>query len=248
MRKTVRIGLAVAAILFVLVLGVFWASQRAPEFYTRALVKPPAEQKQASDEMLQNASALAGDVQREGRWDAVFTQSQINGWLAVDLVENHTNSLPPGVSDPRVGIAPGRATLACRYSLAGVSTILNVELEIYMPEPTIIAVRILNARAGAIPIPLKGVLESISKGAVTRGIALQWSQIDGDPVALVTIPPGRDKDTIYRFEVIELREGEIFMSGRTERIRKGAHQGAGGKLTFIPMAAYPMFGENVKRY
>ena len=57
-----------------------------------------------------------------GRWQALFTAEQINGWMAVDLARNFPNTLPPGVVDPRVDIRPEGVTVACRYLEGAVAT------------------------------------------------------------------------------------------------------------------------------
>ncbi len=51
-----------------------------------------------------------------GHWSAVFTDEQINGWLAADLPEKFPQLLPPEIQDPRVVFAPGQLQLACRYT------------------------------------------------------------------------------------------------------------------------------------
>ena len=43
---------------------------------------------------------------KAGHWEIRFTADEINGWLAVDLVKNHPNALPPTLKDPRVSIDP----------------------------------------------------------------------------------------------------------------------------------------------
>ena len=96
--------LVIAAVLLVLYQG----ARRVPEAYRKAIEMDPAVLKEASDQMLRRATAPAGDVKQEGRWQALFTDRQINGWLAVDLVENHPGALPQSMSDPRVAIEPDR--------------------------------------------------------------------------------------------------------------------------------------------
>ena len=224
MRKRLRIAgivccgllLVIAAVLVVLYQG----ARRVPEAYREAIELDPAVLKEASDQMLRRATALAGDVKQEGRWQALFSDRQINGWLAVDLVENHPDALPPSMSDPRVAIAPDRLMLYCRLRRGSVDSVVTVTVEPYVPEPNVLALRIRRARAGLVPVPLQKVLDAISQAVGRTEMRLAWRQAEGDPVAVITIPPPHDEDDkLVEVESLRLGEGEIYLSGRTQRRR-----------------------------
>jgi hypothetical protein len=69
-----------------------------------------------------------------------------------------------------------------------------------------------------LPLPLKQVLDQISQAARQMDFHLQWQQADGDPVALISVPPPRDeKNQRVQVENLRLGEGEIFVSGTTAR-------------------------------
>lgn len=223
MRKLVWILVFVFAGLLLLLAGgaflLLKASQQVPDFYREALKAEPAVQKQASDEMLQQATALASDVKQEGQWQALFTAEQINGWLAVDLIENHPNALPRGVSDPRVAIAPKRLTMACRVHRGSFDGVVTLTVDAYLPEPNVAAFRIRSVRAGLLPVPMDRILDRIGEMAKRLELKLQWRQVDGDPVALVSIPSTRDEnDKVVRVELLQIGEGEIYVSGSTEKV------------------------------
>jgi hypothetical protein len=47
-------------------------------------------------------------------------------------------------------------------------------------------------------------------------VPLSWTQVEGDPVALLALVPGRDGDDGARsLDQVEVREGEIYVAGRT---------------------------------
>jgi len=47
---------------------------------------------------------------------------------------------------------------------------------------------------------------------------LRWQQADGDPVAVIRVPPPRDENNkLIRVEALRLCDGEIYVSGTTER-------------------------------
>ncbi len=209
--------LATLAVGGVLVWG-YWAATRVPPFYKEALKLHPEAQQVASDKLLETATALASNVRKEGRWQALFTAEQINGWMAVDLARNFPDALPPGVVDPRVDIRPEGVTVACRYLEGAVATVMSLDAEIYMQEPNVLSVRLHNARAGAIPVPMGEILDVVQQAATDAEFELNWLQAEGDPVALVRFhPPRDDEDTLYVLEALELRKGEIYVAGRTTR-------------------------------
>jgi len=218
-RKRILLALAGSGLLVLLLalVAVYWATQQVPEFYETALRVDPAKQVEASDQMLQQATALASDVKNKRQWRTLFTAEQINGWLAVDLPKNHASSLPPEVSDPRVQIQPEELTLACRYEGHGVKTVLSLSVDLYLAKPNVVALRIKKARAGQLPLPLDKVLDTVSQVASHLDLPLHWQQEDGDPVALVTIPPQRgNDDKLIHIESLALADGEIYLAGSTE--------------------------------
>lgn len=214
---------AFAALAVLLALGVgayvlYRASQRVPEFYREALQATPKDREEASDEMVQQVTALASDTQKDGVWEAVFTAEQINGWLAVDMPRNHPDLLPSSVSDPRVTIEPEQVRIACRANRGDWTGVVSVAVDVYLAEPNVVALRIREARVGSLPLPLQGILDKISQEAAQTDIEIRWRQAEGDPVVEVLIPPPRDKDDKrVRIESLQLGEGRVYVSGSTER-------------------------------
>ena len=197
-----------------LVAGGWMAVGHTPEFYRLALAADPAAQAAASTEMFNRAQRLARAVRDPGDWQAQFTTEQINGYLAVDLVKQFPELAAPEIRDPRVELRPGGATLAFRYDGPPAASVVSLDVEAYLAEPNVVALRIRGARAGALPLPLDDVLEAISRAAATADVQLRWRQTDGDPVALVTFksPPDRPQLAI---EKLDLRQGSLYVAGKT---------------------------------
>lgn len=201
-----------------LVGAAFLALRHVPHFYEQALEQPSTNQQVSSDALIKNANALASSARRQGAWSAVFTAEQINGWLGIDLPESFPELLPAGVSEPRIRLSPGEATIACRYQQKAVSTIISLNVELYVAEPNVLALRIHNIRAGAIPIPLSQVLAGVTEAARSTNLKLRWVQAKGDPVALVTLPANMGRDKLaYRLEKIDLRQDAVYLAGQTEK-------------------------------
>jgi hypothetical protein len=199
--------------------GAWRATQKAPEFYQTAMKKEPERQKEKGAALEKQVLELHNEVRHTGRWEASFSDEQINGWLAADLPEKFPNALPKGVSEPRVAIEDDEAQVACKYESPKISTVFSMLVEISLTEePNVIAVRVRRARAGLLPISLQQILDHATRYANKSEIPLRWVQEDGDPVALVTVPSER-KEFIHRhihIETVELRDGEVYLAGRTD--------------------------------
>lgn len=221
MRKKLRIAALICCGLLLLIavatFVLYRASQQTPPFYREAMAATPAVQRKASDEMLQQATALASDVGQRGQWQALFTAEQINGWLAVDLIENHPNVLPKKLSDPRVAITRDRITVAGRLQRGNFTSVVSLTVEPLLPKPNVLGLRILGARAGSLPVPLGEILDRISAVAREANVDLRWQQVDGDPVLLISIaPPRKEGERSVRIEQLRVDQRGIFLSGSTE--------------------------------
>jgi hypothetical protein len=220
MRHPLRLAIVLtgsAAVLLVVSLGaVYRASQQVPEFYQEAIRGDAQRQAAASKEMLRTATALASDVQKEGEWQAEFTEEQVNGWLAVDLAENHGKALPPEVHDPRVAIRPDGVKIGWRWNSDGLSTVFSLDAQFGLAEPNVVALTIRGAKAGKVPLPLNRILDTVTAAAQEMNLHLQWKTTRGHPVALFTVPePDSEEQKTIVVETLELRHGSIFLSGKT---------------------------------
>ena len=219
-RRIVTIIAAMAALIALALLGLYFAVRHEPAFYREAMTIEQPVLEKASGRMLRQIGSLQSVANRLGPWKAVITAEEINGWLAVDLHKNHPNALPPSVHNPRVAIEPNEMTVACQLDRAGINIVLSLTFQPYVPEPSVVALRIVRGRAGMLPVPLKGVLDGLSKGAADMQLRLKWAQAGGDPVALISLPADGDADRVVRIESIELHKGEIHVSGITERRKR----------------------------
>jgi hypothetical protein len=235
MRRAMRLALWVTGGAVLLLIGltawVYYASRQVPEFYEQALQVEPQQLEAASDEMIRQTTELVSHANTTGSWEVRFTAEQINGWLAVDLPRNHPSSLPKEFRDPRVAISAAGIRVACRYETDWVSTVASLQLEIGLREHNAVAVRFRKARAGSLPLPLKDILDQLSRAARESNLRLTWETIEGDPVGVITIPAMRDgeRNVMVLLDALELREGEIYLRGRTQpagalTVGRGVHQ------------------------
>ena len=224
---------AVAVTAAALLLGMYRASQQVPEFYQRALAHGAAEQ-DCSERFERQALALHNQVRRSGQWEARFTEEEINAWLAATVPEKFPQALSSGVSEPRVAIEGDIIRLAVRYARGSTSTVVSLAARLHLTdEPNQIAVEIREARSGALPLPLAGFLDEIKAHASQAGIALQWTESAGRPVALFRLPlesPLPDKNETagrrIQLERLQLLDRALVVAGRTEGADGGPSQPA----------------------
>jgi hypothetical protein len=220
MRRILTFLLFACVLVLVAALMLAWggyqAARREPEFYRKALQAPPAQQEQMGDQMERAALDLHNNVRHDGRWQATFTADQVNGWLAADLPQKFPRLLPPEMREPRVAIAQNEAHVACRYDNGQLDTVISFSLQANLTDqPNTIALRISKLRAGALPVPLRQFLDPITTAAQQGQIPLRWSQSEGDPVALLTIPFASEQfgNREIHLDAIELKEGELRVAG-----------------------------------
>lgn len=237
MRKLFKIVayslVAVIVVLLLLAAGAYWATQQEPEFYEQAMQMEPAAQEQAGDELERKVLDLRNSLRHQQRWEATFTENQLNGWLATFLPKKFPKTLPATVEDPRVAIEPDEVMVAFRYQGGNFSSVVWLGVEIHLTEePNVVAIRILKARAGSLPIPLSQFLDQITDAARKANVTLRWSQIDGDPVALVELDvrqKGNDKRRLH-IDTVEVRDGEVHLSGEVKSEPMPHASGASGVL------------------
>jgi hypothetical protein len=198
-------------------LAIYGASQHVPGFYREALAANRADSEKASSEMLQQITAFASDLRKEGPWQAVFTASQINGWLAVDFARDYSAALGTALQEPRAAIQSDRVAIACRLAWGHLSSVVTLTAEPYLAEPGVLALRLRGAKAGMLPLPLRKVVDEISATARHTELNLRWRKVDGDPVALISfVTPADAKGKHVRIESLRLANGEIYIAGTTE--------------------------------
>jgi hypothetical protein len=221
----------------------YWAARRVPPFYAAAVSVPIEVHQQASDRLLESAAALASEVNRNGKWQAIFTSEQINGWLATEMEKTFPGLLPDYIADPRVTVCPDGVLFGCRYLKGNVETVVSLKAEPYMSETNVLKVRLSRARAGAFPLPLGNILESVARAAADAKIQLSWLQAGGDPVAVIRLHTGNDQ-AFYQLEKLQLGDDELFIAGCT--VERATDGDPAADSTGKPLAVVPS-GSNEKR-
>jgi hypothetical protein len=209
-------------ILFVLLVllaaGIAWVVYTVKQvrpFYTAALAIPQPKLKEGSREFLNRASRFKNDIVKPGEWQLLLTDEQINGWFAVDLASNHPDALPAEIRNPRVDIDPQQISFGVMVEREPFPVAASIDFTLKITGPRELMVRVITARIGNLPWSVDFIIAQIRSWAKDQGWTLRETTIDNDPVLLLSPPPPAEGKGDLTLETLELREGEIYLRGRT---------------------------------
>ena len=222
LRRLLLVALVVLVVAGGFVGWAYRATQHVPDFYVRQLKaeksRPP---NRSGDALERQALQLNNQIRKSDRWQARFSAEEINDWLALDLPKKFPSALPRDVQSPRVAISSEMMQVACRVESPRISSVVSLGVQPFVTEePNVVALRITQLRAGALPLPLAQYLEKITEQCARAGVPLRWSEEEGDPVALVTLPldPKDFQNRVVCVEQIELEDGALVVSGSSQPV------------------------------
>lgn len=216
LKKFFRFGIFLLPLLLVGVIVFYFALTHVPESYTKLVRIERAKAKADSEVMLHRVSVLSSDIEVAGDWHAAFTADEINGCLAYELARKFPNVLPRELSDPRVEINEGSATFYMTASQSGVESVVQVTAQPTIQSPGVMKVRIVSAKAGAIPLPLSTLRKWIDEGLQGSKLKIEWLEGTGQPEALLSISANNHADMPVLLERISLSAKGVYVSGVTD--------------------------------
>lgn len=219
-KRLLLLGLLLVVGLTVVVTGgMYWAVSSTQPYYAAALQQPPEVLQESSRQLETRFTTLHSDVQTHGTWQTVVSADELNGWLAFKLPESFPKLLPKEVRDPRIAITPSEVILAARSEMAGVEAVVSVFVEPFVTEDGDLAIALHQVLAGALPVPTKEIIDRVSFATRRAGLPIRWTQSDGKAVMIVARALWDTKEHQHRtLEAIQLADGEMFLSGRTEEV------------------------------
>jgi len=207
----------VAASVLLVLGGAYYAARQVRPFYQQALGLEPEVLERGSRELESRATALYSDARQGGKWYALFTAEQINGWLAIQLAENQDSQVRSKVRDPRVAISPDVLRLGFRAISGGVETVVTVDASVFLTDEGDVAIRLMSVRAGALPLPVMQLADEIAAACQELSLPVRWTQEASQPVAIVELrsDPSTNKQQFY-IDSIEFGDGELYVAGHTQ--------------------------------
>jgi hypothetical protein len=197
--------------------GMYFAARHVRPFYEQALGLEPEVLQRGRRELESRATALYSDARQGGKWHALFTSEQINGWLATQLAESQVADIPSRIRDPRVAISPDVLTLGFRTFSRGVETVITVDASVFVTEEGAVAIRLMSVRAGALPLPVMQLADEIATACDKLSLPVFWTQDAGQPIAIVELRSDASTNNQHFYiDLIEFGEGELYVAGHTE--------------------------------
>ena len=217
-KQILMLGLA----LFLVALaapGVLWVSlTHQPRFYRTMVSVPPEQRQERAKRFVAQSLQLYNDIRNEPRWEAVFTDQEVNAWLAEHLVTHFADELPPEIHEPRIVFEPDRLTLAFQLDQGPIRSVIWVVARVRVPEKNMLELTIEKIRAGVVPVPADQIIERITNQARKHGLDICWVRDGEANVALIRYTPDlKHSDVIL--EQLLIRRGQIRLAGRSNRIR-----------------------------
>jgi hypothetical protein len=201
-----------------------------PTFYVRTVVPPSAHRTKCSGEFVGELARLFAGISDKRQWDGRFTEEQINSYCQEDLLKEHADDqpLPEGISAPRVALEPDKIRLAFRYGTGLWSTVVSIDLRIWLvvKEANVVALEFQGMHAGALPISSQSLLERASETARQHDIDPTWYRHNGHPVLLLRFQAGRSRPT-FQLEQLDLHQGLLCIGGRSLDTTPQANIGTG---------------------
>ena len=221
MRKQ-TILLLVGIFLFLAILagtGLLILVYHEPGFYRRAYVPPGPKREQLSTVCAGKFFSL-GNYMRSSdskeEWAVEFTEEQLNSYFQEDFKKwgDCATLAKHGISDPRIVIDKDKIRLAFRYGTRPWSTILSLDVRVWLARETnVVVFEFLGRHAGALPISAQSVLESVSEHLHGHSsVEVTMYRHNGNPTAVVRIEPDKSRPT-FQLRRIELEDGKITIGG-----------------------------------
>jgi hypothetical protein len=216
-RLLISIGLIVAFLALVLV-GLGFMVRRVPSFYAQGEMPPGEARSKLSQQTYAKWVKMAHDLKnREPAWELAFTEDQLNAYFQQDYFQHGgDDNLPDGFSAPRVKIDDGKLHLGVRYGSGATSTILSLELRLWLVPTTVnvVAMEIVSLQAGSMPLSTGTLIDYISVAARREKIDITWFRHDGHPVAIMRFQSDLTRPT-FQFDRVDLKDGTLTIAGRS---------------------------------
>lgn len=224
MRRTLskrwKVAAALGGLLILVPVAGWLALTYEPRYYRDMVpLSLPREQIEGrAKHFVAQSLQLRNDICNEPTWEAVFSDEEVNAWLADDLVTHFADQLPPEVREPRVLFEAGRVVLAFRLDRGAFSSVITVVARPRIPADNTIELTLEKIRAGILPVPADQVLDRIIERGRIYGVDAAWRKVDGYPVVQLRYSPSRDRDDV-RLDDVDVRAGRIRLAGRSDRTR-----------------------------
>ena len=191
-----------------------------PSFYRVGAVADEGTRRELATICLSRFSQMMIDLKhRQENWGSEVTESQLNCFFEESFAQ-----LGEAESISKLGISGINVTLdeeqhcrlAFRYGAGWFSTVVSFDLKVWLvpKEPNVIAVQVLRARAGGLPISSQSVLKKLSDHAQQQNYKVTLYRHESCPVAVIELQPYQPHpDSVLTS--LSIKDGRLTIQGRT---------------------------------
>ncbi|MEW4567700.1 hypothetical protein AB1L88_07500 [Tautonia sp. JC769] len=215
-RRIVTVMIVLAILGTAIPLAIWRSLTYEPPFYRKLEAKDRQIRRVEADRFVSQTFQLRNDIANENRWEASFTDEEVNAWIAEDLVTHFAEYLPEGVRDPLLVFELDRATLAFRLDRGPFTSLVWVVARVEVEEDNTLALRLEKIRAGAMPISPDEVVGPIVNRARAHGLDVNWTNDRGEAVVRIRYSPKPERLDVILERVVVL-DGRLYLSGRSDR-------------------------------
>jgi hypothetical protein len=161
-----------------------------PAFYLEKEIPPSEERKAASNAFLRDFGQMILSMKQES-WHCDISEAQLNSFFEEKFMEwGEGESLRKmGITSPRVCLEQDSMRFAFRYGRGWFSSVISYDLKIWLvpKEPNVIALEVLRARAGGLPISSRAILQQLSEYAQNQNYKVTLYRHESNPVAVIEL-------------------------------------------------------------
>jgi hypothetical protein len=196
------------------------AVKHEPNFYLQSQVEEGAPRKFLATQFLSKFTQMMLDIKdREEKWDCIASEAQLNSFLAEIFPQlGEGESLRKlGMGSLVVTLEDDRMRLAFRYGSGFFSTVVSYELKIWLvpKEANTVAVEIVSARAGAVPISSQSILQQLSEYGRKQNKKVNLFRHDGHPVAVIGLQAEQDPHPKWILTTVGVHQNALVIHGKT---------------------------------
>ncbi|MSQ97446.1 MAG: hypothetical protein EXR98_23230 [Gemmataceae bacterium] len=193
------------------------AAKHEPSFYRLGQLPANEGRKELAQLFVTNFGQMLANRKQE-TWGCVVTEAEINSFFEeiFDRMGDTEGLRKLGISAPNVTLDDNRVRLAFRYGSGALSTVISYDLEIWLvpKELNVIAVKFLSARAGALPISNRSILQQLSEFAQKQNYRVSLYRHEGHTVAIVDLRSDPQHSASI-MTALKVEGHRLFIQGRT---------------------------------
>lgn len=216
--KRLLLALGVALVIAAIPAAGWLMLTHQPRFYRNMVAIPRAQREAKAKHFVASSLQLRNDIVNEQNWEAVFSDQEVNAWLAEDLLTYFADQIPEQVHEPRISFSADRVTLAFQFDQGPFRSVVWIVARVRVPEDNVLALAIEKVRAGVIPLSVDRFIKPLTDQAQSHGLDIEWTEEDSTPVAQIRFRPDQDRNDVV-LERLKIRPGQIRLSGRSDKLQ-----------------------------